>query len=182
LTSDELDACCTAHCEAATLSSNSLFKCCELRADGVCYSREVSTCGEIFSGEGHGSWKASYDFDTRDCSNVLSSSISPEDVSFDYDSVSVPETISLTSSWTSLDVHFGNTDTTCCPITSCLLYENDCITPMSSPVSMEGTSPWGIEALKDLSAGYTQTLCVKCSNGDQEIEVNGWTITQNPDP
>jgi hypothetical protein len=34
---------------------------------------------------------------------------------------------------------------------------------------MEGTSPWGIEALKDVSDGYTQTLCVKCSNGDQEI-------------
>jgi hypothetical protein len=47
---------------------------------------------------------------------------------------------------------------------------------------MGGCDSWSIEADNTVNAGYTQTFCVKCTNGDQEIEVKDWNVAQNPNP
>jgi hypothetical protein len=47
---------------------------------------------------------------------------------------------------------------------------------MSDPVIMDPFSPYGITANKDVPAGYDHTLCVKCTNGIQEIEADNWSV------
>jgi hypothetical protein len=133
----------------------------------MCTYKESSTDGFFYT---LADYKATYDLTYVDCSSVLLSSNSPEDVTIDYDSISGPETISLTSSWTDFYTYFSNTDPSNCPITLCSLYENDCTTTTSSPLTMGGSDPWSIEADNTVTAGYTQTFCVKCTIGD-DIEI-----------
>jgi hypothetical protein len=113
-----------------------------------------------------------------DCSVVLTYG-SPESVTLAYDSGS--ESINIISgAWTDWDTFLSNSD--CCPIiTSCSLFEQGCLNAMSSPVSMESSSPWVINAENDWDAGYDQTLCVTCTNGVQTIQVDNWSVIQTPD-
>jgi hypothetical protein len=59
------------------------------------------------------------------------------------------------SSWVSWNTYFSNIDSTNCPITSCSLFESDCTTSLSSPVSMESSSPWSVTAMKNEVSGYS---------------------------
>ena len=63
------------------------------------------------------------------------------------------------------DTYFANTDSTHCGINECILYESDCSTVMTSPISMGASTPWDVTALKNIAAGYTLSLCVSCTNG-----------------
>jgi hypothetical protein len=83
-----------------------------------------------------------------------------------------------TSTWTDWNTYFGNTDTNNCGITSCTLYESDCSTALSNPVSMAGVSPFDVTALKNVLAGYSQTMCVSCTNGAQTVHKDNWSVSQ----
>jgi hypothetical protein len=82
----------------------------------------------------------------------------------------------ISSTWTSWDSYFSNTDTTNCPITSCTLYESGCSTALSSPVSIGGSSPWDVTALLNQMNGYSQSMCVSCTNGAQTIQKDNWSV------
>jgi hypothetical protein len=75
------------------------------------------------------------------------------------------------------DTYF-NTDSTNCPIISCTLYDSDCITISTDKVTMESSSPWSVTAMKNEIAGYTKTMCVKCTNGAQTVTRDNWVLTQ----
>ena len=78
---------------------------------------------------------------------------------------------------TSWDSYFSNTDSTNCPVTSCTLYESDCTTVLSSPVSIGSSTPWDITALRNTLAGYSQTMCISCTNGAQTVQKDNWSLT-----
>jgi hypothetical protein len=118
-----------------------------------------------------------------DCSSVLSASTSAESVSVSYHSSTTSEEVNIiSSSWTSWNVFFSNSDTTNCPITSCSLYESGCSTEMNDPVNMGDSTPWDMTAEKDRTAGYSQSLCVSCTNGAQTITIDDWFVTQTASP
>jgi hypothetical protein len=52
--------------------------------------------------------------------------------------------------------YFSNSNPDHCSITECFLYENDCLTLLSDPISVAVTTPWDLTARRDVSAGYTQ--------------------------
>jgi hypothetical protein len=65
--------------------------------------------------------------------------------------------------------YFSNSNPNFCGISQCSLYEDDCTTAMSDPISMDSSSPWDMKARKDIDAGYTQIICIECSNGVQRV-------------
>ena len=77
-----------------------------------------------------------------------------------------------------------NLDVENCPITTCGLYEdqsneNSCGT---DPVAFTGTEIYfdglNIMAATNLFHGFSYTLCVKCTNGFQNVEKGNWIIQQ----
>jgi hypothetical protein len=53
---------------------------------------------------------------------------------------------------------------------------------MNDPVNMGDSSPWDMTAEKDRAAGYSQSLCVSCTNGAQNITIDDWVVTQTASP
>jgi hypothetical protein len=82
----------------------------------------------------------------------------------------------ITSTWISWDNYFSNTDSTNCPITSCILYESGCSLILSTPISIGGLSPWDITALKNVLGGYSKTICISCTNGAQTVQKDNWSV------
>lgn len=80
-------------------------------------------------------------------------------------------------SWTSWDDYFSNTDSSNCPITECSLYESDCSTGFSGDVFIDSSTPLLVEMLRNQINGYSHSLCVKCTNGAQTVEKNGWDVS-----
>jgi hypothetical protein len=54
---------------------------------------------------------------------------------------------------------------------------------MSGPARLTiGTnSPWDINGERGIANGWTKTVCVQCTNGDQTIEHKNFVVTQNID-
>ena len=44
------------------------------------------------------------------------------------------------------------------------------------------TAPFTIKADRTINPGYSDTLCIQCTNGDQTIDYDGLIVTVAPDP
>jgi hypothetical protein len=64
-----------------------------------------------------------------------------------------------------LDTYFANTDTVNNGITGCTLYENDCSIEMIDPISIDSSTPFDVTARRDIPEGYSETICIECTNG-----------------
>ena len=119
--------------------------------------------------------KDDWEVELVDCTNVLSVPTAPTTIK-QY--ATNPAKI-YGNDW---DSAFGNTDVTNCAITSCSLYDNDCSTPLSSSdIYFSGSLSSGdlfVYAKRNVEAGYSLTICVVCSNGDQDIQLNNWSVSQ----
>ena len=63
--------------------------------------------------------------------------------------------------WT---IFVTNADTTNCAITSCVLKESGCGSAYSAG-ELTITSPWTVTANQNVQAGYSEPVCVSCTNG-----------------
>jgi len=78
------------------------------------------------------------------------------------------------------NTYFQNTDETNCPITSCSLWEaGSCgVTSfVSTNVYIESALPWRIYSEENVLAGYSHSICVRCSNGQQDVDSDNWDIS-----
>jgi hypothetical protein len=46
---------------------------------------------------------------------------------------------------------------------------------------MATISPWEVLALKSTTLGYSHSVCLRCSNGQQTEDLDNWIISQLPD-
>jgi hypothetical protein len=83
------------------------------------------------------------------CGSVLSVPSAAPDASgyaiMDYHSSYTDTNIYITGSagtWTDWNTYFNNADSTNCPMTSCTLYDDDCVTARSGDVFMGSSDPW----------------------------------------
>ena len=95
-------------------------------------------------------------------------------------------TITPSAGFTTWDVFFSNTDISNCPITSCTIADSgDCDGTLSGTeagyFSFDSASPWGLQTSVDVVAGFTKSLCIECTNGDDFEALDGWSITQSAD-
>jgi hypothetical protein len=114
-----------------------------------------------------------------DCSSTLTLPSAADAVSLLYSSSDLSDVIHPSSGMSSSDwdSYLTNSDTSNCPITTCSLFEAGCSTLLSSPVSMEASTPWDVTALTNFPAGYTQSMCVECTNGAQTVQIDNWSMT-----
>ena len=105
-------------------------------------------------------------------------------LAYDYDPSILSQTIAPSSSFTTWDAFFSNTDATNCPITSCTISSagncgaNDFTG--TDHVIFDAASPWGITAMKD-TEGYENNVCVGCTistGGTHSIQIDNWNIKQ----
>jgi len=77
------------------------------------------------------------------------------------------------------EVFFTAGDTTNCPVTSCVLSDiASCGTPLATGGNVAiGPDPWVITAKQAVTAGYTSTVCVRCSIGAHTFD---WKGADNP--
>ena len=99
-----------------------------------------------------------------DCAVSLAS-ISPVDPLFQYSAVGPTEAI---GDWTYL---FENLDyVNCGVVSSCSLKTDDCSGPYTpGEITMAASSPWAITATSTDRNGWTETICVECTNGPSTI-------------
>ena len=86
----------------------------------------------------------------------------PTAVSMTYDGSTTSEVIKPSSSFTDWDTYFGNTNPTKCPINSCTVYDSVSSTAISDPISISLNT---VTAMKNVIAGYTQSIYIICTNG-----------------
>ena len=66
--------------------------------------------------------------------------------------------------WTT---YFDDADTTNCAITSCVIKSADCSGAYAgSHITIASSLPFAIEGARSIQAGWTETICVECTNGD----------------
>jgi hypothetical protein len=110
------------------------------------------------------------------CTSTLSAAASVKaNPTMAYNSVTTTESTGI---WTDF---FQNSDTTNCPVTACTLYASPCPTAYATTYSsgkqlMSGISPWGITANKNILAGWTETVCISCTNGAQTIIKDNYIV------
>jgi len=69
-----------------------------------------------------------------------------------------------------------------CPMESCSLLDSSCSGVYSGDkLTIEGSSPWSVSAIVTVGAGYSETVCVKCSIGQVEFTSNSFVVTQTMD-
>ena len=95
-----------------------------------------------------------------DCSIALTNVAStPSNPSFAYNSAG-------TESVGDMNTFFVNADSTNCAITSCTVFLADCSSAYTSGlISMASSSPFAMTANRNEVGGYTETVCVSCTNG-----------------
>jgi len=170
---DNGEAECEANClsVASSVTGSEPYLCCELDASNSDFCRAYKS--PLDGGYGSTSMYGATYLSTTDCSSTLIVPVSPtpvppDAISLTYASGST-STINIITPWSDWDSYFSNTETSDCPITGCTLYESDCSTVMSSPISIGVSSPWDIFANIAIPAGYSETLCVECTNGSQTV-------------
>ena len=113
-----------------------------------------------------------------DCSATMSPGSTP-DVTNIYDA-SLTGQVLLGTDW---DTFFSNTEPTDCAITSCTLWKAG-LCGVEAFTETEVWLDWssvGFLADFNVVTGYSHSVCVRCSNGQQDIDLDNWTITQEPD-
>jgi len=82
----------------------------------------------------------------------------------------------------SYEVFFTNPFVTQCgAITSCALYENDCIEPYTKGnlvIDSTNGRVGKVTAKQNIDAGYTDTVCVKCENSASSSITYNWVVQQ----
>ena len=107
------------------------------------------------------------------------SALTPADVTVAFDSVTTSGSV---GQW---DTFFANSDAANCPVTSCTLYGFDCSTAYATAytgpeMSVAASTPFVITAMNDNAAGWTEAVCVSCTNGAQAITYSTFTVIQSP--
>ena len=81
------------------------------------------------------------------------------DPSFDYASTGTEALGDYTNAFT-------NSESTDCPITSCSMKAQNCISAyVPGQLAMGASTPWALTANKNVFGGYTETVCLECTNG-----------------
>ena len=89
---------------------------------------------------------------------------------------SASTTTATPGDWSSF---FQNSNPSLCPLVRCKLKISDCSSDSTNTdVTMSSSSPFTITAKRNVAAGYSVTLCVRCNNGVDYINVTPWTVTQ----
>ena len=107
------------------------------------------------------------------CLNTLSVISSPTSSAIEGYNTS-PNTITVSTSWSNF---FQTSDSTNCPITSCSLSLRGC-TGSPTYSSMSSSSPFGITSQRNVQAGYTEQLCVTCTNLQDSINYDLLVVEQ----
>ena len=120
------------------------------------------------------------------CTNKISDRGGTHDQTFSYSS-GATQTVFPTLSYSTVDDLFSNSDSTNCPITTCLLSDaGSCDSGTQSwtggEISMLSVSPWTITASRGVAAGYTISICLKCwtNNNVGSGKIDNMVITQEP--
>jgi len=90
-----------------------------------------------------------------------------------YSSSSTKTTVAATSA-----SFFDNANVADCgAITSCALYENDCIASYTKGNLVIDSSTGKVTAKQNVDAGYTDTVCVKCENSaSSSVTKDNWSV------
>lgn len=107
------------------------------------------------------------------CNSVLSDVSGADDLSFPFKFEQPLESFTPTSSFVDWDTFFSNTDTTNCPITSCIVKWNAC-SEGSGRFSVDLAGLNGVTVDMYLDEGYVHTYCVECTNEIQTATLSGW--------
>lgn len=80
-------------------------------------------------------------------------------------------------SFTTWNAFFGNSEAGC-GFTSCVLRDaGDCAGTTfshSSELSIAGADPFAITASQTVPVGYSHSVCVRCLNSDQTVDLDNW--------
>ena len=87
---------------------------------------------------------------------------------------------------------FTAVDKTSCPVNKCevkVFKDGACSNDDTVKVTMGSSSPWAIEMVQNNKAGWTETVCIKCSANSAGTYTDyngkggaGWKVTQSPQP
>ena len=85
----------------------------------------------------------------------------------------------ITTTYTNVFTHNFQAD---CPVTSCTLEATGCTGTafVSTDISIGGTTPWAISAIRTNSVGYDHSFCIRCIVSPIN-EVDGATVVGLPD-
>lgn len=77
---------------------------------------------------------------------------------------------------------FKSNDETVCPITSCARYLTGCDTPITGLTNMmflkNAAGGIYLNVASNTDIGWKETVCIVCTNGDQKISVDNYTVEQ----
>jgi hypothetical protein len=89
-----------------------------------------------------------------------------------YDSITTTGSL---GDWTT---YFVNADTVNCDITSCVLKAQGCLTAYSpGNLVIAGSMPFAITATKNIPAGWSETVCVECTNAQDIQQLDSYVVT-----
>ena len=76
-----------------------------------------------------------------------------------------------------------STSSPTCDPTSCTLYGAGCSTAYATAypggkTSIAGSTPWAITAARNENAGWTETICVLCTNGQDTQQTDNFYLQQ----
>jgi hypothetical protein len=91
---------------------------------------------------------------------------------------------SNTEVWGGWTYYFANSQSSACDPTTCTLWGVGCSSAYSSvypsgKITMAGSSPWGFTSVKNVMAGWSEYICLKCTNGQQTINYDSIVIKQD---
>ena len=86
------------------------------------------------------------------------------------------ENSNVTSGWQSF---FTNSEETECPVSQCILKNQGCQKEYTGTnLYMERGYPWRIRSSNDVDYGKNEKVCIECSNSDQTIQHDGFSVLQ----
>jgi hypothetical protein len=110
-----------------------------------------------------------------DCGISLTAK-TPANPTLIFDAVTTTESVGDQS------VFFENADGLNCPITSCSILAVGCGTAYPpGELSISGSFPFTVTSNKNVLVGWTETVCIECSNALQTITFDNYVVTQNRD-
>ena len=77
------------------------------------------------------------------------------------------------------DMFFRSTDPVNCPITACKLMSQGCDSDyLGRYMTMKQSAPWTMTTQLNRAVGYSETVCIKCSNSAASISHDNFVVTQ----
>ena len=113
----------------------------------------------------------------KDCTTSLSAGVAT-DVELVYTSGAAGVAVTPSDSFTTWDAFFSNSDSACA-ISSCTISDSGSCGGSfsgSSDITFD-TSTWALTASKTNTGGYSHSVCIECTNGQDTQSLDGWTIS-----